>query len=882
MTLPPRWLSGLARRVLRLRFPEAIAVELEGDLVELWMLRMDCGRPGLRRSLIRDLIGLVARPGQAGARSSGPECRRYRPAIASGWLQDARQAVRVASRQPLFTLLAVGTLALGISATAGIFTATNRLLLRPLPFPNPASLVVVENAPLSRSDTAGFRLSPGVDELGIFAGAGLYAQGGVNLGSDDAPLRVLATVASPGFFDAMGVRPRTGRTYTREDDAEGSNRVAVISSGLWRQLGNDPTLVGRELLVNLRGFRVVGVMPPDFDYPGGADLWILPGADSQVTGGAFAPEVIARLAPGVGFEQATVALDRLITERYQARGAELRDEDLVRLHPLQTYLTRETRPLLLLLSAAVALLLLVSCSNVASLLLSRVTRRQPELALRRALGGTRWQLGRLLLVESLLLSLTAGVIGTFGAAGLLQVIPMLSEQPFPGVDLAAVDVGLLLTALAASLGTGLLFGIAPGLAAALQPGGATVRIGTTVAGSRLRSWFQSSLVVLQVSVALVLLSVTASTVATIVRLAAVDLGFDNPSALAVEVTLPLERYGEPDAVIGFYRDAAARLIAVPGVDRIAAAGVVPGFDSVGIGLRLVPAGTPAEEADRFGYALRLVASPGYFETMGIRVIRGRGFLPTDTRSSPRVVIVSESEALALWPDGRNPVGEHVTISSPVAAQLYEVVGVAADVALQGPRTERRAQFYEPILQSPPYGPMTFVVESALPPPRLMPALAAALAEVDPALPMYNVQRIEDIASGFLAAHRLAMTLMAAFAVVTLLLAAIGLYGVLAQLVSQRTREIGIRMALGASERRLLAGVVGQGLRIALIGVVIGAGAAGLATTLLASFVPDLDAPTWQLITMTAGALLLVTTIAAWLPARRAAAFDPLSALRSAD
>jgi putative ABC transport system permease protein len=363
-----------------------------------------------------------------------------------------------------------------------------------------------------------------------------------------------------------------------------------------------------------------------------------------------------------------------------------------------------------------------------------------------------------------------------------------------------------------------------------------------------------------------------------VRLARVDLGFGNTQALALEVTLPQERYDSPARVIAFHRDAAERLRAVPGVRRVGATGVLPGDRALGVGLRVTPAALPADQADRIPFAIMLYASPDYFRAMGVRIVKGRAFTAADAAGAPPVMIVSESEAAAIWPDGRDPIGEIVTLGR---ATTFEVVGVVSDVRLRGPDTDSPVrQFYRSILQSPPFGPMVFVVDAGTPPLALVPAMRAALADVDPDLPMYNVQPVAAITTGFLAAHRLAMTLMGGFAAMTLLLAAVGLYGVLAQIVSQRTREIGIRIALGAGTARLLRGVVLHGLGLAAAGIALGAAAAGIAARLIRAFVPSLDALAWTTIAADAMVLLVVALVATWIPARRAASVDPLVSLRA--
>lgn len=872
MNAPPAWLEAVARWLLRRRFPAEAAQEVGGDLAELWIERARSGRRDLRRAYVRDLAGVLAR--RRRVPSAGLDGRGPLPGEGAFLvIADFRHALRGFVRHPMFFSVTVFTLSLGIAASTTIFSVADRVLMRPLPYPDAASLYVIEEPPIT---FAGGRMdvAPGALELGVLSAAGMFAEGGVNLDGPTGPIRVPATLASPGFFTTMGVPPALGRYYSSAENVDGANDVVVISHGLWQRLGGERAILGSALPVNARPFRVLGVMPEGFTFPGRTDVWLPVFSDRQVTGQAFAPIAIGRLAPGVRATDAEASLDRYQAGRYPA-GVDVSPTALV---PLHDDLTAAVRPRVLLLATAVALLLVVSCSNVAGLLLSRVAGRQAEFVLRRALGGSRWRLTRQLLAESLLLSLVAGAIGASAAVVMTRAIPRLIDQPLPGLD-TAVDGHLLIIALVTSIGTGVLFGLAPGLAASGLSAASVIRASATASGSRSWRAFRAALVVGQLAIAVVLLALTGSTVQTMLRLSRVDLGFGNPDATALEVTLPLERYGAPERATAFYREADERLRAVPGVTRVAATGVVPGDESVGVGLRLVPAGAESAGTEDMPFATLLHASPHYFETMGIRLVRGRGFAEQDAAGAPGVVVVSESEAQALWPNGEDPIGRLVEISGPREAR-YEVVGVVSDVRLSGPDSDRpMRQFYRPLLQAPPFGTMTFVIESRLPPGTVIPAVRAALADVDAALPVYDVMPIGDISARFLRAHRVTMALMASFAAFTLLLASVGLYGVMSQLVALRTREIGIRIALGADRRRLLRGIVGQGVRLAAIGVVAGLVAASLVSRLIASFLPTLDPLAWSTLGLDALVLLVVTVAATWLPARRAAAVDPLVALR---
>jgi predicted permease len=879
----PRWLFATGSWLLHRRLPSRLADEADGDLRELWARRRSTGRRGLRRAYLSDLAGLVTRPRRAS--SPPPERRLSNGARAvlgvMGMLHDIRYALRLMRRQPLFASLTIVTLALGIAASTGIFTTVDRLLLQPLPYPEPARLMAVDEAPYTFANDR-MDVHPRVLSLGVFTGAGLYAEGGLNIDALEAPVRVGATLASPGFFQAMAVQPQLGHVYTPEEDVPGANALAVISDGLWRRhFGADPEVLHRPLYVNQRAYRVVGVMPPGFTFPGRTDVWIPVFADRQATGDAFAPAVVARLSSGITREAAQAALARLDREQRERAGAPPPDpSELPTVTPLQDQLTSAVRPTLLLLAASVGLVLLVSTTNVAGLLLARVSRRHPELVIRRALGGSRWRLTRLLCIEALTFAATAGLLGVACATLALRALPTLTTDRVSTVDLTSLDMRMLAIALGLSAVTGVLFGLVPGLAAASSPAVHVMRGGQTATTGRRWRWFRNGMIVAQVAIALVLLSVTSVSIQTMRRLADIDLGFSGESVLGLEITLPMATYEGPAAVGAFADRAIERLAAVPGVTGAAATGRLPGDRSVGVGLALArpdenrPAGAPSR------FATQLFASPDYFRVLGIPLIAGRAFTSADDRDAPPVAILSESAVRLLWPEGVNPVSRRITLDGRMASnRTFEVVGIAADVLLRGPNEEARPQFYRPIGQTAPFGFVSFAVQTAIEPQAVVPAIRAAVASIDPTLPVYNVQLMGDVASRFLASHRLAMTLMGAFALMTLVLAAVGLYGVLAQFVAQRTRELGIRMALGADPGRLRRGVVWLGLRLAVAGAVIGAFATGIAARLIAAFVPSLDPLTWTAIALDAGVLLTVALLAAWMPARRAAGVDVVTVLR---
>jgi predicted permease len=573
--------------------------------------------------------------------------------------------------------------------------------------------------------------------------------------------------------------------------------------------------------------------------------------------------------------EAEVALDALDRQR----GAPQRERKGPRFTRLQDMLTHDVRPTLLLLAMSVGLVLLVATTNVAGLLLARVARRQPEFVMRRALGASRWRLIQLMALDALCYAAMAGVAGTALGLITLRAFSVLGDGLGPSMTPEGLDSRMLLIALGVSACSALLFGLAPGLAAAAHPASQALRSGVTSTRGRGWRWIRSGLVVGQVAGALVLLAVTSATTATMKRLAGVDLAFDGRGVLGVDVTLPTATYGAGQPASLFVENAVAHLRAIPGVSSAGATGMLPGDKSIGVGARVgVPGEVRAANAPQRN-AASLSASPGYFEAMGIELVSGRTFTNEDRPGAPEVAIISESTARMLWPDGRSPLGLRMETGFRTM-RAVEVVGVVRDVMLRGPDAwNGAAQYYRPMAQYPPFGNVSFAVKTSGDPLALSPAVQSAIAEIDPTLPVYNVRSMARVASDFLAAHRLALTVMGLFAVLTMTLAGIGLYGVLAQLIEQQTREIGVRVALGADPRHVRRGVVSVAVKLAGCGVLLGAAASSVAASLIASYVPKLDAISWPTVAGLGGLLMVVALIASWVPARRASAIDPIVALR---
>ena len=872
---PSAVLVTIARAVIRLSVPAARRAEAEGDLIELWLRRHASGRRDLRRALIRDVASLALDGARRVVRrttlisfSSG----------AFGMWQDAGYAVRMVHRHPGTSLSAILTLAIGLGAGTAIFTAVDRLLLRPISFPEPERVVYIEHAP--------FNLKPGPQirqpflDLPEIAAAGTWAPGGANLEGVGSGVRVAAAVVDDGFFEVMAVAPLIGQSLPVPD---GTSRYAVLSFDLWqRRFHADPAIAGRGVTLNGRDYVITGVMPREFTFPGRTEVWLPPYVDLQVTGSAYIPEAIARIAPDVPFTQAAAAVASFGRQHGYGDG-----DETMAITPLGRELTAQVRPTLSLLAACVALLLVVVCASVSNLLLARVATRHQELTVRRALGASRWRIMRQLMIEAILLALCGAALGAVAASWMLQSLRAIAPALLADLTFGAVDPRLLASSVALAVLVALLFGAAPGLAASGHRAVEIVRAGRTEARAPFWRRVRSGLIVGQLAIALILLTASAGAVAALLEVSRIDAGFGNPRSVAMIVTLPQSRFAASTSITTFFERAQERLAAVPGVRRVAATGILPGSAEPGSGFELtVPGRTPVPGAPRV-YASHLSASPEYFEAAGIRLVAGRGFERTDRVGAPPVIVLSEMTARGLFPDEPRPVGRRVAIVYPRAdrqrvAVEHEVVGIAADVrmrTLTGNSVRSLRQAYVPLLQRPPFGNLAFVAEVNGRPADAVESLRAAMAEVDATTPVFNAEPVNAALDRYLAPYRLAGTLISGFAVMTLLVAAIGLYGLIAHLVADRSREIGIRIALGADPYQVRRRFVAHGAMHAFAGVVLGVAGAYAAMHLLGSVIPAFEPPAAWTLGVNGGVLLAIAVAATWLPTSRVIRIDPVAAIR---
>jgi putative ABC transport system permease protein len=826
--------------------------------------------------------------------------------VIDGLGHDVRFAWRGLLRAPGFTAIAVATLALGMGANSAIFTIVNAVVMRPLPYAHPDRLVRITSdftglgstdIGLSQPELIDYR-----DRSGLFDGvAGVWAIN-ANLTEVDVPERVEVLLASPSYFDLLGVRPQLGRLFQPEDEGPGITEVLVISDALWRRrFGASAAAIGRKLKVDQDWYTVIGVLPPEFRHPGRSvltdvDAW----APASFVGKPFPAQpqrfnyfitgAIARLKPGIGIDEARQRLAALARgfrqaypDAYPARAAWM-----PRVMPLREDLVGSVRATLLIVFGAVGVVLLIACANIANLLLARASSRQRELAVRRALGSSRLRLVRLLLAESLILALLGGVLGGVLSVWLLDVLLALVPAGLPRLQEIRVDLQVVAFTAVLSLATALLFGMLPALQSSKADVNEALRDGSR--GASARGWLRSSLVVIEFALAVVLLVGAALLVRSFWRLQHVDLGFDSRNVLTAKLWLPQPndpeqgRYSSRKtghlARVATYDEILRRAESLPGVSAAAAADALP-FDGTRSSVVFTAEGTEGDDRSRVPTAQYSSATARYFDVMGIRVLRGRPFGAQDNATGAPVAIVTDAIARASWP-GQDAVGKRLHLGGPQATgnPWLTVVGVVEDVRTRRVEDDPRPAIYRPLQQRSGLS-LSVALKTDADPDRLRSAFAGEVRAVDADLPTYGVRTLDDMIASATASRRFSTQLLTAFAVLALALAAIGIYGVVAFVVGQRTREMGIRIALGAEPMAVVRLVMRQAFALAAIGVVAGLGAAALLTRLLTNLLFEIRPVDPLTYTLIPAVLAITAAVAAWRPARRAATVDPMTALRNA-
>ncbi|HKA20390.1 MAG TPA: ABC transporter permease [Blastocatellia bacterium] len=805
----------------------------------------------------------------------------------SGILQDLRYGFRMLSKKLGFTSIAVITLALGIGSTTAIFTVVNAVLLRPLPYDQPERIVLLAPGFPGSSNASETKFVFWRDQNqsfdGVAATTGIGS--GVNLSGGNEPEFVSGVRVSADFFRVLGVHPAIGRDFSDEEDSPSGERVVILTDGLWRRrFGGDPQIPGKTVAINSRDYTVVGVMPPGFRYGEHIDLLVPMRTNPASREEGHNYTVLGRIKPGVSREQAAADMSIVFAKFKEAFPTMLwRNEEGIRLTPYLESLTSDARPLLLIILGAVGFVLLIACANVANLLLVQAAGRASEMAIRQALGAGWWRIARQLLTEGVLLALFGGLGGlalaSWGTGALVSLIP---SELIPRTGEISFDWRVLVFAMTASVLTGLIFALAPAIKAsqvdvnhALKQGGGKGAIGDD------RGLIRKALVVSEIALALILLVGAALLIRTFLGLSRIDPGFDPRNVLTFEVAPNGQSYNTTAKHVDYTQRALERLKSIPGVMAAAVTTNLP----LGRWLNLTVEVDGRPNSQR-STEIRMV-TPEYFDVLRMRLIQGRQFDENDTANSEPVVIVNETYARQAFKD-TEALGEHLIVQrTKTNNRSTRIVGVVSDLKQFGLNSLAPAAVFVPLAQVPDdvllvarqFVTVKFALKTGVDPLTLTSSVKRTMLDIDSSLPVTNVQTLEEIVALSLKQDRFNTLVLGLFAGIGLILALIGIYGVVSYSVTQRTREIGIRLALGAGTGDVLRLIIFQGMVPAMIGVAIGIGGAFGLTRLLASFLYGVTATDPLAFVATAILLSSVALVACLVPARRATRVDPMIALR---
>jgi putative ABC transport system permease protein len=814
-------------------------------------------------------------------------------------ISSLRLAFRSLLKTPGFTAVAIITVALAIGANTAVFSLVNALLIRPLPYKAPQDLVLIwekfVNQGLDRIPVSAPEYKDYEKNLKSYDRIAAFDYVDLNLTAGDMPERVQGAVVAPGLFPLLGIEPIAGRTFSESEQGEGNDNVVVISARLWqRRFNSDPSLVGKTLSLNGRTFTVIGIMPVKFEFPlplfnvqGGTfaqrvDIWkpIAFTKGELESRGSRSYGIIGRLKKGVSMGQAQAELNAInatwirdIPNNYEKAtgfGSAV--------YPLQEQVVGGMRTALAILLAAVALVLLIACANLTTMLLARAGAREREFAIRVALGAGRWQLLRQVLTESVLLAVIGGMAGTFLAIWGVEFLQALGSKTVPRIGEANLDFTVLLVTLGVSVLTGILFGLVPALASgkpelteALKEGGRGSSSGIR------RNRIRNLLVIAEVALALVLLVSAGLLIKSFVRLQSVNAGFNPKGIATMELSLPVAKYARGKPVIDFYTEVLRRVKTLPGVQQAALTSILPlsgnnsdssfhieGRESKATGVY------PDEE-------IRSITSD-YFRVLETPLLKGRFFNDADTADAPGAVIINQAMAKKYWP-GEDALGKRINFndSDPAKIKWITVVGIVADIRHRGLETEPKPEYYIPHAQLP-YRGMILAVRSPLDTSALVRSIRNEVRAMDAEQPLANISTLEEIAKDSIAPRRLSVLLIGVFAGVAVVLAAVGIYGVMSFLVVQRTHEIGVRMALGAQRADVFRLVLGRAAKLVVIGTIAGLLLALFSSRTLQAMlysVGAFDVSTFVGVTLT---LCLVSLFASYIPALRATRADPMIAL----
>jgi predicted permease len=806
---------------------------------------------------------------------------------------NLRVALRQLRKSPGFAAATIVTLALGIGATTAMFSLVNAVVLRPLPFPEQNRLVWAQQVDTAIGPTAPEQLSyvdffAWRERIRSFSAVAVYRGNRATLTGAGEPRVALGQIVSSEFFRVLGTQPVIGRDFRLEDEQPGTPAV-MLNYALWQlAFAGAADIVGKSVTLDGTKFQVAGVMPPGFCFPiqnPAPEFWMTLAADAQgktpltSQSGFDALEVVARLKPGARIEQARAEASAIERDLAQEHPDSNKTYTAAIVEPLLSHITGDTRSALAILLGAVGLLLAIACANAAGLLLARATKQRHDVAVRVALGASRGEITRQVLTESLLLSIAGGGLGVVLSSVILRATLRFLPNELPRVEQTSLDIQVLAFAVLASIATGLLFGVLPAWRmsrveplAAMQEGSR----GST--GARSHGRLLGGLVIAQAAVGLVLLVGSGLLIRSFVRLLNANPGFDSRNALTVGLNLPPDRY-PPEKRVQFYRELLSRTAMLPGVQAAAAGFPLPLAEGR-IGVSFTIEGREVPSGDEPTEKLAIV-TPSYFAALRIPVVTGREFTPRDETRGKPVIIIDQAFARKYFP-GENPLGKRIRSglndSDTEKPQFREVVGVVGDVRIEGLGIKASPHYYLPFEQAVVTSP-AIVLRTSIDPHSLVAPLRAEVARLDREIPLFRIHTFDELVYRAAAAPRFQTLLFTAFAALALILAAVGLYGVLAYLVVQKTREIGIRMALGAQRTDVVAMILRRGIKLAAMGAGLGLLASLFVTTLLEGLlyeVRPLDSATFGIVTIV---LLVVAAIAAAAPALRASRLDPIATLR---
>jgi putative ABC transport system permease protein len=812
---------------------------------------------------------------------------------------DIIYAIRGLRKKPLFAITAVLTLALGIGANAAIFTVVRGVLLRPLPYPSPDRLMMLWTYNPRQGYDKDVSTYPNFDDWRrqstSFEGMSAYTGFEFTLTEAGDPAQIRGAIVTPGFFETLGVAPLIGRAFGPREEGAAVDRVAMLSHGLWQtRFGGDPAAVGRSIVLNGVPHEILGVMPPSFAYreaartgrvaPDTAQVWtpLVPSkrfAELMQQRGSYWLQVLGRLKPGVERTVAQAEMDA-IAAALEREYPDVNSGIGVRLVPMHEEIVGDVRRPLLILFGAVGFVLLIACVNVANLLLTRAASRQKELAIRAALGAGRGRLIRQVLTESLVLAIAGGAAGLLLAVWGIDALQSFAPSNLPRLSGVRMDATVVLYTSLAALVTGMIFGSAPAvqgttvMGESLKAGGRAASEGSR--GRRLRS----TLAIVEIAVALVLLIGAGLLVRSFVAIHRVALGFDQDNILVVRVDLPAARYPEDAQITAFYSDLAARMRALPGVESVGLGSSVLLSELSQSADLSVQGRPPVDRRVRSAPVTYDSVTPTFFEALGIPLRRGRLFTDADSATAQRVVLVNESMARRFFPDG-DFLGKRITFGDPTNQQTgwATIVGVVGDTRRSGVDRAPREEVYYPFAQAP-YRRMYTLIRTSGDPLALARAAQAAVWSIDRNQPIHSTRTLETILSETQAGRRFTLLLLGLFAIIALALATIGIYGVIAYSTAQRTREVGIRMALGAGRADVLTMVLKEGAMIGAAGLTLGIAAALALTRFMSALLFGVSARDPITFVALPVGLLLVAVVASLIPAARAVRVSPVVALRA--